>query len=60
MKKRKKKMGRPPKPPAEKFSKRVRVNLRPREYETLKREAERQGISMAELLARLWRERGSK
>ncbi len=53
-------MGRPPKPPAEKFSKRVRVNLRPREYETLKREAERQGISMAELLARLWRERGSK
>ena len=52
---RKKKMGRPPKPPAERCSERVTIRMTKAERKALEREAKRLGVSLADLLLRPWR-----
>ena len=48
MGKKRKKMGRPPKPAAEKWARRVTINLTPAEYEAVASEARRRGLSLSE------------
>ena len=55
MKNPKKKMGRPPKPRAEKYSRIVCLKMTQAEYRALRAEAERLGISLGALLMRPWR-----
>ena len=53
-----KKMGRPPKAPADKFSERVTVRLTPAEFARLRAEAESHGLPLAEVLLRAWQQKG--
>ena len=48
-------MGRPPKPPAEKYSEQVNVRMKRAERARLDAEAKRLGVSLSELLMRPWR-----
>ena len=54
-----KKMGRPPLPPAQRASKRVNVRLTPAEYVRLKSQAGTAGLPMATYLIRVWKGQGS-
>lgn len=51
----KKRMGRPPKPPSEKFSEMLNVKMTKAERKMLESEAKRLGISLAAVLMRPWR-----
>ncbi len=52
----KKRMGRPPKPPAERRDAQVTVSLTKAELARLRREARGAGVTVSELLMRAWRE----
>lgn len=52
------KAGRPPKPVGEKQSKRITVYLTPSEYQRFQELAEKEGVSLAELVMRPWRDIG--
>jgi hypothetical protein len=56
MSKMKARMGRPPLPPADKRSKCVMVRLTPGEYRALKAVARQEGLALARLLMKPWRE----
>ena len=49
--------GRPPKKRAEKQSKRIMVYLTPDEYKRFEAEAKEEGLSLASLVMRPWREK---
>jgi len=55
-KKPKKRMGRPPKPAAEKQSEAIMVRVTPGERKQLEAEARRLGVPLAVVLTALWRE----
>ena len=50
--------GRPPKKASDKQSERVTVNLTPAEWQRLQQLAEEEGLPLAELIMRPWREKG--
>ena len=50
--------GRPPKESSEKRSERITVNLSPGERKRLEDLAEKEGVPLAELIMRPWREKG--
>ena len=50
--------GRPPKKPSEKQSERITVNLSLAERKRLEKLAEKEGVHLAELIMRPWREKG--
>jgi len=51
-------MGRPPKPKAEKQSKRIGVRVTPAEYKAISKDAKVAGMSRGALLVACWKERG--
>jgi hypothetical protein len=53
----KKRMGRPPKPPGEKWKARVMVNMTESERAQLDAEAKAAGLSLASFLLRCWKDR---
>lgn len=55
---RRKRIGRPPKRAADKQNNRVAVYLVPADFARLKVEAERDGLALAAVLLRAWKERG--
>ena len=57
-KKPKKKMGRPPKPPGEKYSEIVTVKMTKAERKRIKAEMKRAGLSLSAVLMRPWRKEG--
>ena len=56
-KKKKARMGRPPKPPAEKFSEKVTIKMTRAERTWLEAKARKEGLSLSALLMGPWRER---
>ena len=54
----KKKMGRPPKPPGEKYSEIVTVKMTKAERKRIKAEMKRTGLSLSAVLMRPWRKEG--
>ena len=50
--------GRPPKADAEKLSERVMVHLTPTERKRIERMAKEEGLSLAAMIMRPWREKG--
>jgi len=54
----KRRTGRPPKPPAEKKSEPIMVYLTPAERKRLEKLARKEGIPLAALIMRPWREKG--
>ena len=52
----KRRTGRPPKPPEKKQSEQIMVYLTPSERQRLERLAEKEGLSIAALIMRPWRE----
>ncbi len=57
-KKQKAKMGRPPKPPREKWGVKITVYMTDEERAALEREAEQAGLSLSAILMRPWRDKG--
>jgi len=57
-KRRKSRMGRPPKPPGKKQSGRVVVNMTPAEKARLEKEAKAVGMSLSAYLLECWRRKG--
>jgi len=51
------KMGRPPKPRAEKQSERIAVNVTPAEYRAIKEDAKAAGLSLSAYLLDCWKKR---
>ena len=59
MKRKRKKMGRPPRPPAEKQGERITVYLTKAERKRLEALAKVEGLSLASLVMRPWRKEGN-
>ena len=49
-------MGRPPKPPADKYTEQVNVRMTASERELIEVQAQKQGVSLSAVLMRPWRE----
>jgi len=52
----KRRMGRPPKPPADKYTEQVNVRMTASERELIEVQAQKQGVSLSAVLMRPWRE----
>jgi uncharacterized protein (DUF1778 family) len=55
MREKPKKMGRPPKPKAEKQSERIGVRVTPAEYRTISKDAKAAGMSRGAFLVKCWK-----
>jgi hypothetical protein len=60
MRKKKTKMGRPPKAPGDKYSAHILVNMRQAERVRLDAEAKKRGLSLSALLMSPWRKKMAK
>ena len=57
MAKKKTKMGRPPKKPADRLSEIVTLRMKPADHKQLMRDAEAAGLSISDYLQQCWRNR---